>query len=165
MFQRVYINKGMRNEQLAEQRLRVARDPERLAAFERGLAAGGYEGAQLAIADVYAARYAKGKYRDAMGVAFRYLDGGDKDRAIEWLLKAYEAHDPSLLYVGRPHWTACVATLASRPCFAASASRRNSRQFSAAYPRRVAPGGLTGSRRTDGGSNDHDPPGARGLTQ
>ena len=104
MFQRVYINKGMRNEQLAEQRLRVARDPERLAAFERGLAEGGYEGAQRAIADVYAARYATGKYRDAMGVAFRYLDGGDKDRAMDWLLKAYEAHDPSLLYVGRPHW-------------------------------------------------------------
>jgi len=104
MFQRVYVNKGMRDEQLAEQRLRVARDPERLAAFDRGLAEGGYEGAQRAIADVYAGRYAKGKYRDAMGVAFRYLDGGDKDRAMDFLLKAYEARDASLLYVGRPHW-------------------------------------------------------------
>jgi tetratricopeptide (TPR) repeat protein len=103
MFQRVYINKGMRDEQLAEQRLRAARDPERLAALERGLAAGGYEGAQRAIADVYAARYARGEYRDAMGVAFRYLDGGDKDRAIDYLRKAYEAHDPLLAYVGRPH--------------------------------------------------------------
>jgi hypothetical protein len=59
---------------------------------------------QRAIADVYAARYAKGQYKDPMGVAFRYLDGGDKDRAMDWLYKAYEAHDPSLAYVGRPHW-------------------------------------------------------------
>jgi hypothetical protein len=104
MFQRYYVNKGMRKEQLAEQRLRVARDSERLAAFERGLAEGGYEGAQRAIADVYAARYAKGQYKDPMGVAFRYLDGGDKDQGMDWLTKAYEAHDPSLAYVGRPHW-------------------------------------------------------------
>jgi eukaryotic-like serine/threonine-protein kinase len=104
MFQRVYVNKGMRKEQLAEQRLRAARDPERLAAFERGLAEGGYEGAQRAIADVYTARYAKGQYRDAMGIAFRYLDAGDKDRAMYWLEEAYKGHDPSLTYVGRPHW-------------------------------------------------------------
>jgi TolB-like protein/Tfp pilus assembly protein PilF/predicted Ser/Thr protein kinase len=104
MFQRYYVNKGMSKEQLAEQRLRVARDPERLAAFERGLAEGGYEGAQRAIADVYAARYAKGQYKDPMGVAFRYLDGGDKDRAMYWLNEAFDAHDPSLAYVGRPHW-------------------------------------------------------------
>lgn len=104
MFQRYYLNKGMRKEQLAEQRLRVARDPERRAAFERGLGEGGYEGAQRAIADVYAARYEKGQYKDPMGVAFRYLDGGDKDRAMEFLNKAYAAHDPSLAYVGRPHW-------------------------------------------------------------
>ncbi len=104
MFQRVYVNKGMRSEQLAEQRLRVARDPERLAAFERGLKEGGYEGAQRAIADIYAARYAKGKYSDAMGIAFRYLDAGDKDRAMYWLEEAYKERDPSLTYVGRPHW-------------------------------------------------------------
>jgi TolB-like protein/Tfp pilus assembly protein PilF len=104
MFQRVYVNKGMRKEQLAEQRMRVARDPERLAAFERGLADGGYEGAQRAIANVYVGRYEKGQYKDAMGVAFRFLDGGDKDRAMDWLEKAYEAREPGLVYVGRPHW-------------------------------------------------------------
>ncbi len=104
MFQQVYISKGMRKEQLAEQRLRIARDPERLAAFERGLAEGGYEGAQLALADVHAARYEKGKYPDAMGVAFRYLDGGDKNRAMKYLNKAFEANDPSLCYLGRPSW-------------------------------------------------------------
>jgi len=94
----------MREEQLADQRLRIARDPERLAAFERGLAEAGYEGAQRGIADVLAARYEKGQYGSADGIALRYLDAGDKDRAIDWLYKAYEVHDSSLAYLGLPRW-------------------------------------------------------------
>jgi len=94
----------MREEQLADQRLRIARDPERLAAFERGLAESGYEGAQRGIADILAARYEKGQYGSADGVARRYLDAGDKDRAIDWFYKAYEAHDSSLAYLGQPIW-------------------------------------------------------------
>jgi tetratricopeptide (TPR) repeat protein len=43
VIQRVYLCKGMREEQLAEQRLRIAGDPERVAAFDRGLAECGYE--------------------------------------------------------------------------------------------------------------------------
>ena len=104
VFQNVYIIKGMREEQLADQRLRIARDPERLAAFERGLAEAGYEGAQRGIADVLAARYEKGQYGSADGIAHRYLDAGDKDRAIDWLYKAYETHDSSLAYLGNPLW-------------------------------------------------------------
>jgi len=99
----IYILKGMRDEQLADQRLRVARDPERLAAFERGLAEGGYEGAQRRVADVHAARYGK-SYFDAVGLATRYLDGGDKNRAIEFLNKAYDIRDPWLAYLGMPLW-------------------------------------------------------------
>ncbi len=60
VMQGVYMAKGMRDEQLADQRLRISRDPERLAAFEKGLAEGGYEGAQRGIADVLAARYRDG---------------------------------------------------------------------------------------------------------
>ena len=103
-FQYIYLIKGMRDEQLADQRLRIARDPERIAAFERGLAEGGYEGAQRAIADVLAARYDKGEYADAIGIAMRYLDAGDRDRAVDWLDRAYETRDPGLAYIGRPHW-------------------------------------------------------------
>jgi TolB-like protein/Tfp pilus assembly protein PilF/predicted Ser/Thr protein kinase len=99
----IYILKGMRSEQLADQRLRVARDPERLAAFERGLAEGGYEGAQKAIADVVAARFGK-SYFDAVHLAMRYLDAGDKDRAIDFLNKAYEIRDTWLPYIGIPLW-------------------------------------------------------------
>jgi adenylate cyclase len=93
----------MRNEQLADQRLRIARDPERLAAFERGLAEAGYEGAQRRVADVLAARYGK-SYFEAAGLAMRYLDAGDKDRAIDFLDKAYDIRDPWLPYIGMPLW-------------------------------------------------------------
>jgi len=86
--------------------MRIARDPERLAAFERGLAEGGYEGAQRAIADVLAVRYEKSQdvTANAFGIALRYFDAGDKDLAIDWLYKAYEIHDSSLAYLGRPLW-------------------------------------------------------------
>jgi len=104
VMQYVYMVKGMRDEQLADQRLRIANDPERIAAFERGLAEGGYEGAQRGIADVLAARYAKSQYHNAPGVALRYLDAGDNDRAIEWLQKAYDVHDPELAYSSMPPW-------------------------------------------------------------
>jgi serine/threonine-protein kinase len=102
VIQVVYLCKGMRSEQLADQRLRIARDPERVAAFERGLAEGGYEGAQRAIADVLAARYEKGQYHSGVGVAMRYLDAGDKDRAIAWLYKAYDNREQELPYIGWP---------------------------------------------------------------
>jgi TolB-like protein/predicted Ser/Thr protein kinase len=104
VMQCVYIVKGMREEQLADQRLRISGDPERVAAFERGLKEGGYEGAQRGIADVLAARYEKSQYYDGPGVALRYLDAGDKDRAIGWLQKAYDSHDPMLAYLGMPPW-------------------------------------------------------------
>jgi TolB-like protein len=104
VMQRVYIVKGMREEQLADQRLRIAKDAERIAAFERGLSEGGYEGAQRGIADVLAMRFEKGQYYSASGVALRYLDAGDNDRAIDWLQKAYDKHDSELPYINSPPW-------------------------------------------------------------
>ncbi len=105
-FQYYYLAKGMHKEQLADQRMRIANDPELIAAFERGLAEGGYEGAQRGIPDVLAARYEKGKFFDAMGVARRYLDGGDKDRAMEFLYKAIADHAQTVPYLGVPEWDA-----------------------------------------------------------
>jgi len=106
VMQRVDLGKGMRKEQLADQRLRIAKDPERVAAFDRGLAEGGYEGAQRAIADVLAARYEKSKNREGLpyGIAMRYLDAGDKDQAIAWLQKAFDTRDQNLPYLGWPDW-------------------------------------------------------------
>jgi serine/threonine-protein kinase len=118
VLQDAYIAEGMRDEQLADQRERIARDPERVAAFEQGLAEGGYEGAQRRIADLLAARYEKARGIPDAGartvfmpvwIAWRYLDAGDPERAIDWLEVAYEAHDPSLPYVGSPSWDALRA--------------------------------------------------------
>jgi tetratricopeptide (TPR) repeat protein len=100
------IAKGMRDEQLAIQRARIALDPERVEAFEKGLEEGGYEGAQRGIADVLAARYGKygkGVY-GAIGIARRYVDAGDYDRAIEWLEKGYVERNPLLPYIGLPFY-------------------------------------------------------------
>ncbi|MBT8397208.1 MAG: hypothetical protein KJN92_09585, partial [Gemmatimonadetes bacterium] len=99
-----YIANGMRDEQLAHQRERIADDPERVRAFESGLAEGGYEGAQLGIADLLASQYGRegfGRYR-AWGIGLRYLDGGDYDRAMDWFEEAIKAKDPNMPYIGVP---------------------------------------------------------------
>jgi hypothetical protein len=91
----------------AQQRHRIAKDRGRVAAFEPGLAEGGYEGAQGRLADLLAARYEKaggvpnaGASRVFLpcGIALRYIDAGDYGRAIDWLEKAYEVRDPNLPY-------------------------------------------------------------------
>jgi TolB-like protein len=111
VLQTAFIIKGMKEEQLAHQRERIARDPERVAAFERGLAEGGYDGAQVAIAELLAQRYETANgIPDAgartvfmpKGIAGRYLDGGDYQRAIDWLEEAYEVRDPNTPYLGNP---------------------------------------------------------------
>jgi tetratricopeptide (TPR) repeat protein len=105
--QRAYMAKGMRDELLADQRLRISRDPERVAAFEKGLAEGGYQGAQRGIADVLAARFVKTRDSAAVtpwGIALRYLDAGDNDKAIGWLQVAYDYHNSELPYINAPPW-------------------------------------------------------------
>ncbi|MCK5376658.1 MAG: protein kinase, partial [Acidobacteria bacterium] len=106
--QYVYICKGMRDEWLADQREQIAHDPERVAAFERGLAEGGHEGAQRAIADLLAARHeaSGGVIRPGLAhnVALSYLDAGDHDLAIDWLEKAYEERDPAMPFLTMPLW-------------------------------------------------------------
>ncbi len=111
--QSAFIEKGMEEEALEPLKERVARDPERLTAFERGLTEGGYKGAQLANGDVLAERYEMAKgVPDAgtkrvflpYGIACCYLDAGDYERAIDWLEEAYEVRDPNLPYIGDPGW-------------------------------------------------------------
>ncbi|MGB7294898.1 MAG: protein kinase [Candidatus Aminicenantales bacterium] len=95
---------GMREEQLASQRERVAGDPVRVAAFEHGLAEAGYEGVQRRLADFMAARYEQSGRVMAVDIAIKYIFAGDKARAIDWLEKAYEDRDPNLPYLGKPVW-------------------------------------------------------------
>ena len=95
---------GMRNEQLALQRERVANDPVRVAAFEQGLAEAGYEGVQRRLADFMAARYEQSGRVMAVDIAIKYICAGDKARAIDWLEKAHKDRDPNLPYLGKPVW-------------------------------------------------------------
>jgi hypothetical protein len=88
------VSKGMRDEHVALQRERIARDPERLAAFEQGLAEAGYEGAMRRVADLMAARYPLPQ--NPWAIAMWYLWAGDHDRSIEWLEKAFETRDFNL---------------------------------------------------------------------
>ncbi len=106
-----FIKLGMRDEQLSLQRGRIAKDPGRVAAFERGLAEGGYEGAQRRLADLLAERYEKaggvpnaGAARVYMpwGIALRYLDAGDYRQTINWLEKGYEDRDPNMCGIVLP---------------------------------------------------------------
>jgi hypothetical protein len=97
--------KGMREEWLAHQRERIARNPELVEAFEEGLAEAGHEGAFRRLADLLAARLEESGGIVAPGgvnaktVATHYLYAGDYDRAMDWLERAYEAHTPTVLGV------------------------------------------------------------------
>jgi TolB-like protein/Tfp pilus assembly protein PilF len=103
--QYVLYSKGIRDEWLANQREWIARDPEFLAAFEEGLAEGGYEGAHRRMADFLVERVEKSGRVMARGfgpldVASLYLFAGDYDSSFEWLEKAYAVHDSNLPYIG-----------------------------------------------------------------
>jgi hypothetical protein len=100
----------MRDEMVTVQREWIVRDPELVEAFEQGLAEAGYEGAHRRIADIMAARLEEsagvvppGGF-DAFFIAQQYLYAGDYDRTIDWLEKSYEARNPNMPALGRPHW-------------------------------------------------------------
>jgi hypothetical protein len=38
------------------------------------------------------------------GIALRYIDAGDYDRALDWLEEAFKVRDPNLPYLGHPVW-------------------------------------------------------------
>jgi TolB-like protein len=59
------LRSRMRDQLLASQRARIAGDPQCVAAFEQGLAEGGYEGAQRHLAELLAARYEASEDPDA----------------------------------------------------------------------------------------------------
>jgi serine/threonine-protein kinase len=74
-------------------------DQEMLHALDEGAAAGGYPMAMHRIADLSADR-ARVTGAGIGRVSAYYLRAGDSERALEWLERAYEAHDPSMPYIG-----------------------------------------------------------------
>jgi TolB-like protein/Tfp pilus assembly protein PilF len=109
--QSALLSLGRRNEQLERQWERIARDPERVAAFEQGMAQAGYQGAQRAIADLLAARFERAQgvpdsevMRTYMpfNIALRYVDAEDPERSMDWLEEAFVVRDPMLPYLRQP---------------------------------------------------------------
>ncbi|MBI1786362.1 MAG: tetratricopeptide repeat protein [Acidobacteria bacterium] len=72
--------------------------------MERGYAAGGYREAMRRAAEKLEAR-SKLTPVQASSLAILYVEAGQKDRALEWLEKAYQEHDSITVYIGvDPQW-------------------------------------------------------------
>jgi TolB-like protein/tetratricopeptide (TPR) repeat protein len=88
---------GRYDDALPEIRASFGQDAEAWAAFEAAYGSAGPRAAMRTNADRLAARVA-GPHQ-MVGVAAAYADGGDADRAMEWLEKAFAAHAAQLLHV------------------------------------------------------------------
>jgi len=92
---------GMHDEVLAYLRLQYAADPELVAALERGLAEGGFQGAARAVATRLEARYEEAEgavpfFHGPLAISSLHVEAGDFDRAIDWLEEGYRVHNPNL---------------------------------------------------------------------
>ena len=96
------VLKGMYDEALALDREQLAGDSELAAALERGVVEAGYAGAQRRLAEIWSARFGKPGGVRAIDLARRWRDAGNRDRAIEWLERAYEDRDGNMPYIGGP---------------------------------------------------------------
>jgi len=93
---------GRFDEALTLDRQRFANDRELVNSLDRGYAEGGHAGALRRIAETLTARWGQSDGVTSYVLANRWLFAKDYDHAIEWLEKAYEAHDPNMPYLGLP---------------------------------------------------------------
>jgi eukaryotic-like serine/threonine-protein kinase len=93
---------GRYDEALASDKERFAGDREVAAALERGVAEAGYAGAQRRIVEVWSGRFGKPGGMSAVDLAIRCLQAGDRERAIEWLERAYREREANVPYIGMP---------------------------------------------------------------
>jgi len=80
-------------------------DLEMLKALENGYAEGGFRGAIISQAKLLELR-SKTQYCNPTDIATSYVLVGENDKAIYWLERAYELHDPNLPYLLEPEWDA-----------------------------------------------------------
>ena len=73
-------------------------DREALDALERGFAEGGYRGALQRVAETLVAR-SRTTYVTPWQIATLYTRAGKNSEALEWLEKAYQAHDQNMPYI------------------------------------------------------------------
>jgi TolB-like protein/Tfp pilus assembly protein PilF len=102
---RVYRLKGMFDEALREfNRLSLWYNREVMEAAKQGYAKAGYRGAMRRAAEKLAEQ-SKDKYVPPTQIAMLYAHAEKHDRALAWLERAYEEHDPKLISVGvEPDW-------------------------------------------------------------
>ena len=77
----------------------VYNDPKVDIALDKGYAQGGYAGAMNGLAEALVARLPEA-YALPFDIAGWYALAGDKEKAIEWLEKGLDPHDPVLPYIG-----------------------------------------------------------------
>jgi tetratricopeptide (TPR) repeat protein len=78
-------------------------DPRIEAALDEGYAQGGYAESMKRGAEALIALL-PGTFCLPSDIASFYIMAGEKDKAIEWLEKGLEIHDPGLQYVGGPEF-------------------------------------------------------------
>ncbi len=96
-----YHHKGMYEEALEMWKRYYATrgDQEAEEALARGEAEAGYSGALSRLAEMMIER-SRTTFVTPWRIGTMYTRAGKNDEAIEWLEKAYEAHDPNLTYIG-----------------------------------------------------------------
>jgi len=96
----VYHMKGMYNEALEIWKASFAAkgDQQAVEALSRGFAEGGYSAALRNVADTLAAR-SRTTFVTPWQIGTLYTRAGKKEEALDWLEKAYAAHDPNMPYI------------------------------------------------------------------
>ena len=99
-----YNKKGMYEESLeyAQAAFTVMGMAEIADAMARGYEVSGYSGAMTSAAEAMA-EFSNQTYISPFSTGMMYVFAEDKDKAMEWLEKAYEMRDPMMPYVGNPY--------------------------------------------------------------
>ncbi|MEK6323141.1 MAG: protein kinase [Acidobacteriota bacterium] len=95
-----FHQKGMHEQAVAEAKLfwRLTGHDHVASLIQRGYAEGGYPKGMKLAADTLAGRFTR-TYVQPSEIARLYLYAGEKERALEWLEKAYEARDTWLVFL------------------------------------------------------------------
>ena len=92
---------GADAEAFAQLRIECADDQEVLDALDRGYAEGGFRAANRRVADILADRRTttSAVWAAPWSVAVWYAFAREKERALEWLERAYEQHDLNMPFI------------------------------------------------------------------
>jgi serine/threonine protein kinase/formylglycine-generating enzyme required for sulfatase activity/lipoprotein NlpI len=87
-----------KEDEALERWLKDFTNPDYIKVIKEGYAEAGFAGARRRFAEARAER-SKVTYINPMGIATSYAIGGDIDNSLLWLEKAYQEHDPNMIYI------------------------------------------------------------------